>query len=366
MSLRQSFQLPDLLTLISSLELRTNPHCRIASEASEEWITKTRGILLLSEEDLLLLRSTKIGLLAALCFPTCDAPQLRLLIDFMSLLLYSGIQLYADDKSGSEKDNELSMPALQATGAESGVTLLRRHGLMKHAVNDRIGSLAERAPASWNSRFKASIEQFYSSREQVVRYGTPSLEEYILLRRQMYGGSITLDLAELLEMFTIPEVEQHAQGLLDNIRRAALDVIAWSTEVVAYQFHQSVPGNKHNLVMLLMLHKNLSIQGAMNLAGSMIKDAFASFCANEKRLLDNLENQPTVRGLFSWVYRPDSNPVDDTEVKQIKRYIRALKDCIAGNIHWLYETELFLGKKGSEVRTFGWVFVDSQAPTVPS
>jgi hypothetical protein len=97
------------------------------------------------------------------------------------------------------------------------------------AVNDRITSLAERAPAGWNARFKASIEQFYSSREQVVRYGTPSLEEYMLLRRQMYGGSIALDLAELLEMYTIPEVQKHTQELLADIRRAALDVIAWST-----------------------------------------------------------------------------------------------------------------------------------------
>jgi hypothetical protein len=112
-----------------------------------------------------------------------------------------------------------------------------------------------------------------------------------------------------------------------------------------------------------MFHKNLSMQGAMNLAGSMIKEAFACFCANEKRLLDNLENRTAVGGLLSWIYQPDLNPDNDTQVKLIKRYIRALKDCIAGNIHWLYETELFLGKKGSEVRTFGWVFVDSQAPT---
>ena len=117
--------------------------------------------------------------------------------------------------------------------------------------------------------------------------------------------------------------------------------------------------------MLLMLHKNLSLQGAMNLAGSMIKDAFASFCTNEKHLLEKLENRTgiIIGSVLSWIYQPDLNPHSDTQVRHIKRYIRALKDCIAGNIHWLYETELFLGKKGSEVRTFGWVFVDSQAPT---
>lgn len=49
----------------------------------------------------------------------------------------------------------------------------------------------------------------------------------------------------------------------------------------------------------------------------------------------------------------------------MKRYIEALKDCIIGTVDWAYETELFFGKKGAEVRAFGWVFVD-QVPVIPT
>jgi hypothetical protein len=39
-----------------------------------------------------------------------------------------------------------------------------------------------------------------------------------------------------------------------------------------------------------------------------------------------------------------------------RRDERGLRDCIAGSVNWLYETERYLGTKGNEVRAFGWVF----------
>ena len=41
----------------------------------------------------------------------------------------------------------------------------------------------------------------------------------------------------------------------------------------------------------------------------------------------------------------------------VQNYITRLKDCIVGTVNWLYETELYFGKKGSEIRTFGWVLL---------
>lgn len=39
------------------------------------------------------------------------------------------------------------------------------------------------------------------------------------------------------------------------------------------------------------------------------------------------------------------------------QYVRAMKDWIVGTVHWGYETELYFGQKGDEVRSFGWVFL---------
>jgi len=86
MPLCHSFQLPDLLAIIGSLELRTNPHCRFVTDSSEIWLSEEPDMLTANE--LSYLRSTKIGLLAALCFPACDAPQLRILTDFMTAVIF--------------------------------------------------------------------------------------------------------------------------------------------------------------------------------------------------------------------------------------------------------------------------------------
>lgn len=47
----------------------------------------------------------------------------------------------------------------------------------------------------------------------------------------------------------------------------------------------------------------------------------------------------------------------EKEKAKITRYLRAMKDYIVGSIHWGYETELYFGQKGDEVRSFGWVFL---------
>jgi malonyl CoA-acyl carrier protein transacylase len=127
-----------------------------------------------------------------------------------------------------------------------------------------------------------------------------------------------------------------------------------------------------------MTYNHLSIQGAMYLAGNMIKDAFTSFSALEVDLLSAIQPRPIVHplflSLFKWSWKGGSSEAsyldtnndeikaqtaDQRREEDVKRYIQALKDCIVGSVHWVYETELFFGKKGGEVRTFGWVFANT-------
>jgi hypothetical protein len=129
-----------------------------------------------------------------------------------------------------------------------------------------------------------------------------------------------------------------------------------------------------------MHHKNISLQGAVNLAGNMIKDAFATFRSLEHSLLKSVDPKKggaaatTATGLppiFSWKWTsllpPSHNNNNsssetfnnnETQLIAIQNYITRLKDCIVGTVNWLYETELYFGKKGSEIRTFGWVFIN--------
>jgi hypothetical protein len=146
----------------------------------------------------------------------------------------------------------------------------------------------------------------------------------------------------------------------DALRPAAAADTTPSQDVVSYQ-----RGNNANLVAVLMVHRSLSVQGAMNVCGQMIRGKFASFCDLEQRILGLLVRpQGTIAALcdFSraWMGSPQ-NAVSQDQEAAVRRYIKALQDCIVGTVHWIYETELFFGKKGSEIRNFGWIFVD-QAP----
>jgi hypothetical protein len=117
-----------------------------------------------------------------------------------------------------------------------------------------------------------------------------------------------------------------------------------------------------------MHHKNISLQGAVNLAGNMVKDAFATFCSLEHSLLESVDPKQGPVGLpvLSWVWTsfvPSSNnnsseTVSNETLIAVQDYITRLKDCMVGTVNWLYETELYFGKKGSEIRTFGWVFIN--------
>jgi len=58
---------------------------------------------------------------------------------------------------------------------------------------------------------------------------TPSLEDYIATRREMYGNSVLFELAELLEVFSFPEfLEDVQRKKLEKIKENAFDIIAWS------------------------------------------------------------------------------------------------------------------------------------------
>jgi len=95
----------------------------------------------------------------------------------------------------------------------------------------------------------------------------------------------------------------------------------------------------------------------------MIKNAFATFCSLERSLLQSVDSKSTVGlPILSWVWTSlastDNRSPETANDETVQNYITRLKDCIVGTVNWLYETELYFGKKGSEIRTFGWVFIN--------
>lgn len=169
----------------------------------------------------------------------------------------------------------------------------------------------------------------------------------------------------------------------------------------------------HNLISLLSKHKSLSLQGAMNYAGGMVKETLQEFHHLERQLLPSratttgdkgsgetswswLWSIPAVMGLGEGLSTNSASPAnrhylsgiqqttatsptadgwnldelgenepsqfdsnEQYDQAQVARYVLSLRDYIIGSIHWGYETELYFGQKGGEIRSFGWVFLSS-------
>lgn len=107
----------------------------------------------------------------------------------------------------------------------------------------------------------------------------------------------------------------------------------------------------------------------------MLKDAVTSFRTAESHLVVSLKAESylssSLPSPLAWIlgtiYPAPEDKQDEEkrekERKEAENYVRGLRSLIAGTVNWVYETEVYFGKKGEEVRTFGWVFLNSNSKT---
>jgi hypothetical protein len=129
----------------------------------------------------------------------------------------------------------------------------------------------------------------------------------------------------------LPEWE--SSRVLKQLTDQACDLIAWSEDAISCA-KGITPSSRLNIVTVLMKDRNCSFGSALAYVGTLVKQKADAFLATEQQ------------------FAACAVMNDDT-----RRYVRGLRDCIAGSVNWLYETERYLGTKGNEVRAFGWVFV---------
>ncbi|KAJ7074735.1 isoprenoid synthase domain-containing protein [Mycena amicta] len=321
-----SVQLPDFLALARVFSLRTNHHCHAVTSASEQaWLAPENPLL--SDPERTNLRSLKIGLWAAVCFPTCDSQQLRLAMDFMTALVVCTSRLararrmtdcgWAEDSTA----NELFTPILPRILSS----------MPSQSSRETLSALFD--------DFRAANARLLAFRESKT---VPDINAYIELRRSLSGIPMLFSLVEMTEGLQLPSPDPH-------LNRLAADVISLSIDVFAYNNEQFI-GNNLNLISVIQADKGVSVQGAISFAFTHIERAFKEFRA----LLDPVDEQGSTWNWLKPRKSPPSSPVLDNDTRL---YLRGLEDCVVGTLNWSYETELYFGTKGDEVRQYGWVFI---------
>ncbi|KAK2467452.1 hypothetical protein APHAL10511_000307 [Amanita phalloides] len=461
-----SIQLPDLPSLTRCFELRANKSCRSVALASESRFLdlSSDNPISLSNAERALLSSAKIGLLSGLCFPTCDPPQLRFLTDFMTLLTFAherlsharnptesgweGLRSQTTDSSST--DSKLAEGVKPKSTARSGVDVLEKHELFKYLIHD-LTQFCSRAPLSWHARLSLSTLTYH--RAQLASLNPPDgtnpnvLESFISLRKNTTGAHIIFDLVELalghksledkdmagisnatgsddvddIDVDDDDDDDDESLGIarifllhaLDTLRDLAAEIVALSTDVVSYAKFQSARAQQHpppdhiphNVVMVCMLTRNLSAQGAINIVMKRLKERIRAFLELEQCLHTLRDSEPSAGRLlslssysysysYSWILDSiklvgkaimnapgsggslsDQQQQQETPlikslcslrpsaglsqlIRDLDASVRVLRDYIAGHIHWFYETEFYFGSKGEDVKAFGWVFLN--------
>ncbi|KAJ3865326.1 hypothetical protein EV359DRAFT_39043 [Lentinula novae-zelandiae] len=244
----------------------------------------------------------------------------------------------------------------------------------------RLSRLQNSTTESWQQRFTSSIVAFRHSRQKAIDYrreGTAlahlEIEEYIGFRRDLSGIPCILDLLEAVEGLEL-DISPYNDDLR-TLRRLVGDVIVLTWDVFSYNIDQSID-NKINIVSLLQSKREIALVHSIKEAGDLIFQRIDAFKFLEKSVLSSVGASPSDRasdtgatavnslwnnftGLFSAAQKPN-NPhpsVTEFQAHDIALYIRALKDCMVGFLHWAYETDIFFGTKGDTVKGFGWVFL---------
>ncbi|KAL4062649.1 isoprenoid synthase domain-containing protein [Scleroderma yunnanense] len=310
-------QLPDILSICSPFELRTNRHCKAVSQASEKWLTDSGSRALASMN----WRSLKVGLLAAACYPTADVPQLKLITDVLSLLIY---QIDHTNQDIPTQDSGVTDAA--SSDSERDIFSL---------LSDRLTRVAYRHPA-WYMRFCKSQLAFCEARCEVSMPGVTDLENYMAFRRKESGFLMTICMIEYARDLKIPESILESESL-QKLQNHACDIAILSEDIVSCAKGTSV--EHPNVVTVLRSTETLSLEGALAVAETTTRKKVDAFVDVERTVLENLATA--------------SQPIS----MDVRSYIQGLRDWVSGFVNWLYETHRYLGEKGSKVRAFGWVFI---------
>ncbi|EPQ52188.1 terpenoid synthase [Gloeophyllum trabeum ATCC 11539] len=312
--------LPDLVSHCD-FPLRTNVHCARASKESEEWFLQNANLNKHRRADFLAL---KAGELTSMCYPYAPYHELRVCCDFMNYLFHlddlmddmkkSSTWSLRDEVIGVLRDPDGYRP-------QSRVGKMTRDFWTRLATTSTFG-VESRFIKTFDAFFSAVSQQAYDRQEGHI----PDLESYIAMRRDTSGCRPCWALIEYAYDLAIPdEVMEHP--ILCSLGDAANDLVTWSNDIFSYNNEQA-RGDTHNMIVVVMKQKHLSLQSAVDFVGSMCKDSI-------DRFVEDRANLP------SW-----GPGIDDA----VARYVQGLADWIVGSLHWSFDSGRYFGDKGKDVK----------------
>ncbi|KZT25783.1 terpenoid synthase [Neolentinus lepideus HHB14362 ss-1] len=312
--------IPDLVSHCD-FPLRSNSYCARASKESEEWFLRGANLKKHRRAAFLALRA---GSLTSMCYPHAPYHKLRVCCDFMNYLFH--LDDLMDDMKNSSTWS-LRDEVIGVLRAPDTYQSLSRVGRM---TKDFWIRLRTTVTSSAERRFIKTFDAFFKAVSQQAldrqRGHIPDLESYIIMRRDTSGCRPCWALIEYANQLAIPdEVMDHP--ILVSLGDAANDLVTWSNDIFSYNAEQA-RGDTHNMIVVVMKQKRVSLQSAVDFVGAMCKQSIDRFVEDRAQL-------------------PSWGPSIDSAVA---RYVQGLADWIVGSLHWSFDSGRYFGDKGREVK----------------
>ncbi|KAG1851966.1 isoprenoid synthase domain-containing protein [Suillus subluteus] len=174
----------------------------------------------------------------------------------------------------------------------------------------------ETAGLGCTERFIHGVELFFAAVAKQVddraKGNVYDPQSYIALRRDLVAHKYSFSIIEFVARIDLPD-EVMLHPVIKALEDAIGDHVAWANDILSYNKEQSRGSAPwENIVAVLMHDRGLDLQGAIDYAGQMCKDAIQRF-----------ESSPAI--LPSWEEEVD---------RQVAIYVEGLQKFMVGSLHW--------------------------------
>ncbi|KAF9237773.1 isoprenoid synthase domain-containing protein [Melanogaster broomeanus] len=315
-----SFVLPDLVS-DCPYPLRINPHFHDVARASGQWMLEGARLV---EPRATKFLGLKAGELGAVCYPNADASHLRVCLDFLNW------SFDMDDwLEGFNVDDTWGMRDCYIAALRDPIHF-QTEKLGAKMAKSFFGRFIQTSGPGCTERFICTMDlSLIAAAKQAANRANghiPDLKSYTALRRDASGCKPCFALIEYAARIDLPD-EVVSHPVILGLEEAANDFVSWSNDIFSYNVEQS-RREPHNLIAVLMHHRGIGLQGAVDHAGALCKGAIQRF--EENRAI-----------LPSWGEEVD---------QQVAIYIEGLQDWMVGSLHWSFESERYFKKEGPQVK----------------
>ncbi|KAJ7193850.1 terpenoid synthase [Mycena pura] len=323
-----SFILPDLLSYCTYPDIYHADGDAVAQE-SVDWLDSSCPDL--SSKQRKALHGLQAGRLASYAYHAASTERLRIISDYVTYLFHldnisDGMMTRETEVLSDSVMNALWFSDRYRPTRGQPPDELNAGKLMR----DYWARLIPGAGPGTQARFKEAMALFFEAvnveAKQRDTDAIPDLESFIALRRDTSGCKSCWVLIEYGLDIDLPDYVV-ADPVMQALNKSTNDLVTWSNDIYSYNVEQA-RGDTHNMVVILMTHHGHSLQGAIDFAGGLCRQAIDAF-------------QRDRAALPSW-----GPAVDD----MVRRYVRGLEAWMVGSIHWSFMTERYFGKAGAEVK----------------